>query len=542
MIYNHAATAAEAIKELGPKEEVLIVTHHDADGITAGAIASATLSRLKIKNDIKIVPQIDEGTLKTIKDMISKQGFKLVWFTDIGSGSLSQLSDFSTMIITDHHEIDPRFINHLVEMNGGEDILDWVRAYDRFVEASENRLYMVNPHLVGEDGGTYVSGAGATYLVAKSVDKGNADLAALAIVGAVGDMQDKENNALIGLNRQILDDGVKEGVLEVQRDIRLYGRCSRPIFKMLALGTDPAIPGITRQDNKAMKFLNAIGIPQKDENGRWLKWYQLDKTDKKKAISRLVEHMITEGVEPEDVKRLVGEVYILPREEEGSELWDAKEYSTLINACSRYGFGTVAINVCLGNRDEWLSKARELQKNHKAILQKKIGKILESGWIKTRRHVQYFHAKGEVPDTILGTLAGMALASGKLREDLPIIAFTYTEDKSAVKVSSRASQSLVLMGLNLSDIMSRSAEAVGGVGGGHAISAGAAIPMGKEEEFLNIAEDLVEKALSSDNNEEEGEDILDDMEDDIEEEDDMYKEEEELLDDEIMHWKDDELE
>ena len=66
-----------------------------------------------------------------------------------------------------------------------------------------------------------------------------------------------------------------------------------------------------------------------------------------------------------------------------------------------------------------------------------------------------------------------------------------------IKVSARATQELVERGLNLSLAMKKAAIAFDGMGGGHNIAAGATIPKGKEEEFLNLLEQEIKTQLSS---------------------------------------------
>lgn len=58
------------------------------------------------------------------------------------------------------------------------------------------------------------------------------------------------------------------------------------------------------------------------------------------------------------------------------------------------------------------------------------------------------------------------------------------EDSGKIKLSARGTKKLVEQGLNLGKILAESCAAVGGVGGGHNIAAGATIPNGKLEEFL----------------------------------------------------------
>jgi len=50
--------------------------------------------------------------------------------------------------------------------------------------------------------------------------------------------------------------------------------------------------------------------------------------------------------------------------------------------------------------------------------------------------------------------------------------------------------------LNLSAAMKKAAGALNGVGGGHNIAAGATIPKGKEEEFLDLLEQEIKAQLS----------------------------------------------
>lgn len=58
-------------------------------------------------------------------------------------------------------------------------------------------------------------------------------------------------------------------------------------------------------------------------------------------------------------------------------------------------------------------------------------------------------------------------------------------------MSARAPKELVGRGLNMSDIMRDSAQAVGGMGGGHAIAAGATIPRDRVEEFIDAVDAMI---------------------------------------------------
>ena len=89
----------------------------------------------------------------------------------------------------------------------------------------------------------------------------------------------------------------------------------------------------------------------------------------------------------------------------------------------------------------------------------------------------------------------MLLNSEDTDSTLPIIGFAYKDEKE-VKASARATQQLVDKGLNLSKAMNSAAKKLDGVGGGHNIAAGATIPKGKEEEFLDLLEKEIKSQIS----------------------------------------------
>ena len=450
---NRAEKLANIIEQA---KEVHIVTHNDADGLTAGAIASSSLQRLDKTYTLECVKQLDRNVLKRLKD----EDHELVWFTDLGS-SISSSSPEIKKIITDHH------------------------ACSQNAEAS----FHLNPHLFGLDGSVDISGAGLTYLVAKQLNSKNIDLSMLAIIGALGDLQDRKDCRLQGINRDILKDAEEAKMIQAQLDIRYFGRETRPMHKLLQFSSDPFIPGLTGREEACISFLQDLKITLKD-NDTWRKWIDLNKEEKRRIMSNVARLLLQKGFSHKTARRVIGEVYLLRKEKKGTELHDAKEFATLLNATARYGKAEVGINVCLGDRDKWLKQARSLLRGHRHNLAEGLQVARENGIIK-RDFLQFFHAKKEIRDTIVGIVAGMLLNSEDISSSLPLIGFVDTENND-VKASARATRDLVDQGLNLSSAMRKAAEVVNGVGGGHNIAAGATIPKGKEEEFL----DLLEKEIS----------------------------------------------
>lgn len=451
---NRARKIANKVKSV---KEVHIVTHIDADGITAGAIALKTLSRYGLDYSIEFIKQIDDDVVKKL----TKENHELIWFTDLGS-CIADDADLLNKIITDHH----------------------------FCDKKANFDYHLNPHLFGLDGAYELSGAGATYLVSKSIDPKNIDLSSLVVVGACGDLQDRKNYKLIGKNSEIVADGIKGGVIEKKIDIRYFGRETRPVYKLLQYANDPFIPGLSGRESACMSFMQDLGIKLKD-NEKWRSWIHLCKNERRTITSNIVELLLLKGFSYRMVRSIFGEIYILKNEEEGTALREAKEFATLLNSTARYGQCDVGLNVCLGDRDEWLKKARNLLSGHRQNLVEGLQFAKDEG-ITKRKYLQFYHAGTAIRDTILGIITNMLLNWEYTDKNLPLIGFAEKND-GVIKVSARANQVLIDRGLDLSVAIGKSAKHFDGIGGGHNIAAGATIPKGTEEEFLIILEDVIKK-------------------------------------------------
>ncbi len=467
--------ARQIAERLRSADRVGVYAHIDADGITGGAIASEALVRAGIEHDVAFLRKLDEAALQVIR----REAPPVAWFVDIGAGQLHHMAGLDA-VITDHHVPTDREISR----EARRDLVRFAQDVDR--------VLMHNPHTEGE-GSDAISGAGLTYSVAKALDPRNTDLAAIAVVGAVGDVQDQEFRGLRGLNRAILEDGVHAGVLKASTDLRLFGRETRPIHKMLEYSNDPWIPRLSGNGEACKAFLLEIGIDLKAEE-TWRTWSELDAGEKRRIVSELATHMLARGCGRREVERLVGEAYTLVREPVGSPTRDAKEFSTLLNACGRYDAAEVGYKVCRGDRSEALESALHLLAGHREHLVASLDWVEEVG-LSQLDAVQYFHAEDRIRDTVVGIAAGIALqASGN--RTMPILGFAYAPD--GVKVSARAPRELVARVLDLAAIMQEASKKFGGEGGGHHAAAGATIPRGAEQEFAKAVDALVKAQLAGD--------------------------------------------
>lgn len=457
------------------RASIHVVSHIDADGLASGSIAYEALDRAGKDVDIEFIRQLERKELERIKEA----DHELVWFTDLGTGQLNSLGEIDC-VITDHHEPQKK-----------EDPV--TRDRENILSYCQDSYLELNPHRYGIDGASELSGSGATYLVAQELGD-NTDLSKIAIVGAVGDLQARKEGKLIGKNREILEEGISNGHIEKRIDTRFYGIESRPLNKVLEYASEPVLPGLTGDEEACTNFLIDLDIPLKEED-QWRRWYDLEKEEKRRIMSTLAKRILNCGFPPHYVDELVGEVYHFPGEKIGSMLHEAKEFSTLLNSCGRYGEGKVGMEICTGDRDDYFKKAKDLLKGHQKVLVDSMKYVESIGGVNEREHLQYFHGRDSIPDTVLGTVAGMILGSGDTDRSMPMIAFTESDEDDGLKVSSRGTERLVNNGLDLSIIMSQCSDELGGEGGGHDIAAGAFIPAGKEEDFLRLAEDMVREQL-----------------------------------------------
>ncbi|MCI0496680.1 MAG: DHH family phosphoesterase [Thermoplasmata archaeon] len=460
----------EAAARLAGQESVHIVAHIDADGIAAAAVADAALERAGIDHTVQFVKQMEGAIVGALPDTF-------LWFVDLGSGSLDVLGD-RRFLITDHHP--PSGAWPPVDRTRGAGLDAFLPPDDRF---------MINPHLHGLDGATDVSGAGVAYLIAKRLDPRNADLAAIAVIGAVGDLQDSRDNRLVGINRAILGDAVGNGDIEVVTDVRLFGRETRPVQKFLAYADDPDIPGIRNDPGAALELIRAAGVPPR-RDGEWRPWSSLDAAERRKVFSAVTKRMLLHGRTGEDVRRLVGEVYLLRREAPGTPFREAKEFATVLNSCGRYDRAVVGLRLLRGDV-EARAKALDLLQAHRRNLVDALRTVENE--VVTRGVLQFFDGGAAVRDTLVGIVAGMLLSSGNADPGLPIFGFAAAEDSEGrrmLKVSARMERSL-RGSVDLDLVVRQASAAVDGFGGGHDVAAGGAIPDGRRDEFLAEADRIL---------------------------------------------------
>jgi len=461
-----AKTILETVKEDG---FVHVFSHLDADGVAAAGIIGKALFRLDAKFRIRITQWVDE---KIVGEILSEKP-QLVIFGDFGSGYLELLSEKVAdlkMVILDHHQV--------------------------VGEESANVAH-VNPHLYGIDGARDVSGSGVAYFVAKEVDKANVDLASVAVVGALGDLQDKyDQRKLGGLNERIVEDAVNAGLLTVEKDLVFFGRETRPIHRTLASTTNPFIPGISGEEDKSLAFLVSLDIKPK-HGEKWRALRDLSDDEKRRLCSALADYLLSKGLRYE-VGNLIGHVYVLSREEAWTPLRDAREFAVLLNATGRMDRPSLGVSVCMGDRGLALDEANRVLEEYRRMISKYLGWVMEKPErMKEFENIYVVYGENFIGDKIVGAISSI-LSASLPNPEKPLIAYANVVEEGLAKFSARTVDILTNRGVNLGEVMQVAAEKCLGNGGGHNIAAGAQVPIENIDTFIKIVNELVGKQLRGD--------------------------------------------
>ena len=196
------------------------------------------------------------------------------------------------------------------------------------------------------------------------MDKENVDLSPIAIVGALGDMQDKnELRNLRGLNSFIVEDALTSNLIKVEKDLMFFGRETRPIHRALASSNRPFIPGITGDEGVSVKFLRDLHISLK-KNKHWRSLRDLSFDERKILCSALADYLLDKGLHFE-IENLIGNVYTLTKEEPHTALRDAREFAVLLNSTGRMDRPSLGLAICMGDRASSLKEANQILEDYR---------------------------------------------------------------------------------------------------------------------------------------------------------------------------------
>ncbi len=423
---------------------IRIISHNDADGISAAAVIANALAEEKAQFHTTIIPRLKEEDVNSLRS----EKYDLFIFSDMGSPFIKEFNTYKhDVIVADHHQVAD-------------------------VEAESNVVH-INPHLFDIDGSKDLCGAGSAYLTIRDLDKKH--LAYYALVGAFGDMQGQ--SGFTGVNKLILDDALESGKLEIHEGLKIVSKTTEPIFKSLAYTFSPPLPGISGDFDGAREFLERMNLS-----------YGIKFTDMEDEEKDLLKEALA-NINPE----IFGDCYTVASE--APMLRDLEEYSYILDACGKNKKQGLGLSIALGEKDQALDAALKLQRQYRDQIVRGLEWIKKEG-AEQLNSIQYLYSEDKVLKSVMGTIASIGLSVELLDDSKPVLGLSRLHND--IKISGRTTRDMVAKGVNLGKALQDSSNNFGGTGGGHDIAAGAMIPFESKDNFLHIVDEMVEYQLSND--------------------------------------------
>jgi single-stranded-DNA-specific exonuclease len=447
------------------EKEISIISHLDADGIASGSIISSALARLGAKCAIRTVSDMTLNVLEQMR--YENHDFYII--TDLGGGMANEFNQAldNRWAIIDHHQIP----EHEISIDDNNQIL--------------------NAWKYGIDGGKEISAGGMAYMVATTLDRKNKNLSPIAIVSALADRQDQgEKKSLFGLNSEIVKTAQSLRLISMDLDLMFTGRETRPIHEALAYTAFPYIEGLTWATESCYAVIKNAGIKMSN-NGRWRVLSEISQDEKNIILNAIADYVVnsSKNKEVNIIDNLIGYTYTLINEDQRSLLRDAREFSTMLNACGRIRKAGVGIGICMGDRNDLLNEGEKIVTKYRTTLRNYISSIFVEKWrmIDNGRSI-FINGEGLLAEDMLGAISSLLSGSPTLGGRLVFVR-TLTND-GFYKFSSRKSLGSTSKS-DLGLIMRYCSESVGGSGGGHSSAAGCRIPSVRLEEFLSAVRNAI---------------------------------------------------
>ncbi|MBN8550313.1 MAG: DHH family phosphoesterase [Deltaproteobacteria bacterium] len=175
--FQQAVREGAAVFASLAQHEVFLFHHNDADGLSSGAILAQAIERKGLRLRRFCLEKPYPEVLRAIIQDPEVRPDTVLVFADFASGMLRQLLEINAaqlpLFVIDHHALE---------------------------QAKGDNLYVINCTQFGIDSDPACSASAISYLFAHALSPLNEDLAALGVVGAVGDGLFSSDGKMCGIN------------------------------------------------------------------------------------------------------------------------------------------------------------------------------------------------------------------------------------------------------------------------------------------------------------------------------------------------------
>ncbi len=428
-----------------------VLTHYDADGITAGGLFSRLLANYGIEFIVRATTDLSNDVTRKFFSIKANAHVLL----DMGSGDLERIHSYSDgrdVFIIDHHKV--------VGNSAG--------------------LHILNPELYGFDGGqTGCAGVLSGLLGYYATE--DPYFLAIGLVGASGDMQLIQP---VDITKHLLDLAVEKNVVDIKKGFIFFMNNSLPLHKAITWSFNPYIPGFSGRDDVGLMLIKKAGIDY-PSRPPFKKASDLSSVERNKLLEEIIKYLANLGVreiKPSDITKN----YVILKLENHPLLKNVDEFANLVNTAGRMGKEHMGILLTFGFRGKLVESLKDLYLERRKMIAKYLAiadrklKIYKDMIVVVDMRDTDFNYR------FSGTISTILSRSIKHSDKVVIL---ISESPYGIKISARAPKSIVDKGLNLADIMRSLSKKFSGVGGGHNVAAGATLQRGGTsliDEVVNI--------------------------------------------------------
>lgn len=443
---------------------VHIYSHLDADGLSAAGILANTFNRDKIPFQITILKQLEEQYFPEIKKNM-EENRQFIIFSDFGSGQLNLFQKYSidsNFIIIDHHVILKEKEDQEIHING----------------------FLANSYIAQVNGSQEISAAGMTYLFAKILNPSNINLSYLAIVGAIGDIQNVgTQKSFIGENLAILNDAESEKLIVKSSEPAITR--SKPLTTALFYNSTIDIPDFKKDIKNISSFLSKIGIKEKNDYGDIRTLADLSPSEKIKLTNELIKIALkTPNFNPASLDDMIETNYLISTVDKYPQIYDGKDFSKMLNACGRLNNSSAALSMLLTFSDDSIKKTIDLMEKYSKSFMENARWLEQNNKLQFKKSLIWFYGEDKIDENQLPTICTNLVNKNK---DMALIGYA-DSDSNMYKISARCSKNLLDKGVNLNEAIRDVTTTLNleDKGGGHPAASGAKIPKINIEQFLDL--------------------------------------------------------
>lgn len=448
-LFEKARTFQNAIAKVArANENIMIATHHDADGICGAAILTDFIRR---KNGHAQIRSASEPSPKFL-DVLSSAKYDFIVFVDICSGLSEEISKRfgDKWLIIDHHELPESEMDH----SG-----------------------IINAFQFGYDGTSSVSSSTLCSIIT-SAERDSY----LAAVGSLGDRQDVgARRSLIGLNAKMLGQETDEHKdIRSKFDLLFHSRETKPVHESIAGTFTLFIPGLTGNKDACLACLRGAGMEMK-ANSRWRTLADFSEEEKQRLLEAIVPHLSGTTYTVED---LIGSVYSSYSRDEFSFLKDARDFALILSICGRMGRPGLGLSLCLDGDEALMSgELEKLTDDYRSEIVRSVQLLAQSeDRITEKSDYAIVVGDGVVAERMTGAVCQI-LASYLRFKNKAVLLRTTTQDGD-VKISARCGRER--KDLDLGSRLRELAKQISGTGGGLKNAAGLRFSIAKQQDFQQM--------------------------------------------------------